>query len=512
MAAIAFTCLVGLSPRTHARLPSSSLRMVALAEPAAGAKPRSRGASQRERVSTTSLPLRINGAWYDLSSYADEHPGGRWLLEYARGRDVTALFHAIHMKNSKLATAALSRLPRLESESLPQPSRPCPFPSEQASEGTLQGPYVLAGLDGKPVPEAPPLPPIESELRRDLAEMLRREFPTPASSKASAAHWARTIAALVGTVACWAGWVQGSALACLLLPFVHWVLIAHTVHEATHGNLHTDPRINFWAQFTSHPICFNVFVWIPQHLLSHHQYTNDYEHDVDCHHFAPALISDAMPRMASAESSFNEGWTFVWKGFLTTLGTSILQPLRTLREKPTPNYDVNVTPVPAAVSKRTLWLSVLPSLLVLLYPLLVWLPQAPLLGLWLLVWPWVGMSLIFTTMTQVSHVQQSCQPTQAQSGCWTARQIHASLDYSLGAATPMPEQQLVTALAAGLNAQSLHHAMPTLSCAHFPRMYAEYRQICERHGVTIRHSENVGTAVREMLEYVFENNRPVGGA
>ena len=105
-------------------------------------------------------------------------------------------------------------------------------------------------------------------------------------------------------------------------PNPNQVLIAHTVHEATHGNLSTDPRVNYWLQFTyatrahastprhagrprgrlallltrlriyiciymsicllalgrSHPICFNVFVWIPQHLLSHHQYTNDYRH------------------------------------------------------------------------------------------------------------------------------------------------------------------------------------------------------------------------------------------
>jgi len=479
-------------------------------------------ASAADRVTTaadcvaaaTELPLRIDGEWYDVSGWADGHPGGRWLLEYARGRDVTALFHAIHMKNSNKVSAALQRLPQLDAGSLRQPSKPVPFPTQQVEEGALQGPYVLAGLDGKPAPETPPLPPIDSPLRRELAAMLRREFPTPASSKASPAHWARTLVALAGTLGCWAGWAHGSGLACLLLPFVHWVLIAHTVHEATHGNLHTDPRVNFWAQFTSHPICFNVFVWIPQHLLSHHQYTNDYEHDVDCHHFAPAMLSDVQPRMASPESSFNQGWTFVWKGCLTTLGTSILQPLRTLREKPTPNYDVNVTPVPAAVSKSTLWLSVLPSLVVLLYPLLVWVPQAPLLGLWLLVWPWVGMSLIFTTMTQVSHVQQACQPSQQLSPCWTSRQIHASLDYSLGVRrdgtqTPKAEQQLVTALAAGLNAQSLHHAMPSLSCAHFPRVYAEYAAICERHGVKIRHSDHVGTAVASMLGYVFENNKPL---
>ena len=67
---------------------------------------------------------------------------------------------------------------------------------------------------------------------------------------------------------------------------------------------------------------------------------------------------------------------------------------------------------------------------------------------------------------------------------------------------------VVTALAAGLNAQSLHHAMPSVGCAHFPEMYAEYEAICERHGVQIRQSENAATATREMLEYIFENNDP----
>ena len=78
-----------------------------------------------------------------------------------------------------------------------------------------------------------------------------------------------------------------------------------------------------------------------------------------------------------------------------------------------------------------------------------------------------------------------------------------------GTQTPKAEQQLVTALAAGLNAQSLHHAMPSLSCAHFPRVYAEYATICERYGVKIRHSDHVGTAVASMLGYVFENNKPL---
>ena len=101
---------------------------------------------------TTPLPLKIDGAWYDVGGWADEHPGGRWLLEYARGRDVTALFHAVHMKSQQKSELALRKLPRLEASSLPQPGRPCPFPGEQEREQTLQGEYVLAGLYGSAPP------------------------------------------------------------------------------------------------------------------------------------------------------------------------------------------------------------------------------------------------------------------------------------------------------------------------------------------------------------------------
>ena len=75
-----------------------------------------------------------------------------------------------------------------------------------------------------------------------------------------------------------------------MLPLAQWLLAVHTVkHEATYGGaLSLSPSINCWAQFTAHPILFNVYVWIPQHVLSHHQYANDPQHDVDVHHFAAA--------------------------------------------------------------------------------------------------------------------------------------------------------------------------------------------------------------------------------
>ncbi len=59
-----------------------------------------------------------------------------------------------------------------------------------------------------------------------------------------------------------------------------------------------------------------------------------------------------------------------------------------------------------------------------------------------------------------------------------------SLDYSVGS-------PLATPLTAGLNCQGMHHAMPAVSMAHFPAMYAEYEAICHKHGVRPRQSREV---------------------
>lgn len=457
------------------------------------------------------LPLRIDGVWYDCSSWADKHPGGRWFLDYARGRDVTAAYRFTHMLGEQKADAALQKLPKLDEADVPLPSRNGLPPSKLEQERALQGPFVVE-LDAS---QSSPLPPIDTPLRRDLQAMLRRRFPTRQSTKATPAHWARTALFALLTASCWNGWLHFNPLAVLLLPFAQWLLAAHTVHEATHGALSTNPSINYWLQFTSHPILFNVFVWIPQHLLSHHQYSNDAQHDVDVHHFAPARLAADGPayKKPEAGSKFNEGWTFVWKGCLTTLGTCILQPLRTLTEKPTPNFDVNMTPIPAAVSKRTLLLSMLPSFFVLFYPLIALASGAasmvPLPAVILAeIWPWVGMSLIWTLMTQTSHVQAICQHShelaENEPDCWTARQIGAGLDYS-------PGNGLVSWLTAGLNSQGLHHAMPTISMAHHSSMYREYEQICRKHGISPRQMRDLAEATREMLRYIFNLNDPSRG-
>jgi fatty acid desaturase len=125
------------------------------------------------------------------------------------------------------------------------------------------------------------------------------------------------------------------------------------------------------------------------------------------------------------------------------------------------------------------------------------------LALFAALWPFVGASLIWTLMTQTSHVQEACH--QDDKGCWTARQIAHSYDYSVHDAK---ERELVAALTAGLNMQSLHHALPTIAQSRLPGLYEEYAAIAARHGAAPRTSRNIATAGAELLGFVFKTNAP----
>jgi hypothetical protein len=252
------------------------------------------------------------------------------------------------------------------------------------------------------------------------------------------------------------------------------------------------------------------------------QYTNDHDLDVDLHLFAPVRIAAAAPAPAADAPPFlgtRGAAQFALKGALSTLGTALLQPTRALVELRTPNFGENITPVPTPdVSRAQLAASMLPAALSLLWPLAaVSLGRvgAP-VGALQVVWPWVCASAIWTVMTQVSHIQAECQPDEpavpsaarladGTAACWWARQAETSLDYSVGS-------PFWTALSAGLNSQSLHHALPMICSCHFPRIYPRYAALCAKHGVRLRTTPNLATAVRGLGAFVRRmNDDPAAG-
>ena len=496
---------------------------------------------------TLPIHLKIDGKWYDVSDWADKHPGGRYVLEWADGYDVTGAFKTIHLFGTQKAEAILGKMPEANLESRSEPAVVLPpivsVPGHGAPTGMdtfmnvgeacvrLASPPATDAATRRSLPVAPAqglawqLPqPVESTaacapavsavgtvgdslLKRDLEKMLRRRFKSPEDYKATPEHWARIGGALALWAVCLGGWVQGHTGEALLLPFAQWLLFSPTVHEASHSTLSTSPIVNKAMAFCGLPFIYNPYIWWTQHILSHHQYTNDDKLDVDLHHLRPARLH---PGCAVDESA--SGFNFIFKGYFSTLGMSALWSLRNLQNKSTGRWYKNlITPKPSSVPTAEFALSLAPVAFCLTWPPMLVLAHLltggevgvnALHGFMLWLYPWATTGAIWTVMTQVSHVQESCQrPPTGESDDYFRWQIESALDYSVGSS-------LVPKLTATLNLQSMHHVMPSVCGCHFAGMYDEYAAICAKHGVRLNTAKDLSAAWRGCIERVFQLSSP----
>ena len=376
------------------------------------------------------IHIKVSGKWVDVTSWADKHPGGRYVLEWADGYDVTNAFHTIHLFSSAKASDLLARLPEADLTTRETPEAVWP-PIErvpmQEQQPTTMDSFMAAGeravqLVSPPASELPASVPVEpasglawqqhdgamatvgeSPLKQDLEAMLKRRFASAAEYKATPEHWARIAGALMLWAGCMAGWAAGSLPATLLLPFAQWLLFSPTVHESSHSTLSTTPWVNKAMAFCGLPFIYNPYIWCaavcpacspacslltsrstarrappqprrsaratalprpslqrttpparpriaivgsrwPQHILSHHQYTNDDALDVDLHHLRPARLHQG----CEVDDDYS-GANFIFKGYFSTMGMSILWPVRVLQRKTTGQWYGNlVTPKPGA--------------------------------------------------------------------------------------------------------------------------------------------------------------------
>ena len=143
--------------------------------------------------------------------------------------------------------------------------------------------------------------------------------------------------------------------------------------------------------------------------------------------------------MRIAAVSGASGYHFLFKGFFTTAGMSVLWPLRDLFSRsvrpvglqtipsglafsyyplmpvllcrPTARFYSLITPMPACVPRAALLASFAPAALVNIWP---WALVAHgdvnvVYGAFLWLFPWLGCGAIWTVMTQVSHAQADAQ-------------------------------------------------------------------------------------------------------
>jgi len=78
------------------------IRTLDMSDAAAAALSRTQG--------QTTLRLKIDGEWYDLTQWQHTHPGGAQILKHLHGEDATDAFHSLHSQEAK---ERLKKLPKV---------------------------------------------------------------------------------------------------------------------------------------------------------------------------------------------------------------------------------------------------------------------------------------------------------------------------------------------------------------------------------------------------------------
>jgi len=253
------------------------------------------GEGYRKGGEDTAVPShlwRISGADYDLSSFVGRHPGGPIAIGLGQGEDCTNLFRTYHPTDTRARAVLLKyrvkKEEKKEERKEEEKDRTTPLGGAGDDEGV---PYGDVGIP-------------DSEFHEDLINMVRTHFKGrgPAAHKASTAHnmVVGAIAALY--LALFVGWLYGSWLALPFLGVFAWLVGVNTSHDASHFAYSKNWLLNHMLVFTSMPFLYNPYTWYHQHVVVHHNHTNEAEEDCDLRHFHPFCLHPEIEHRGGLEN------------------------------------------------------------------------------------------------------------------------------------------------------------------------------------------------------------------
>lgn len=406
----------------------------------------------------------LYGQKLDLERFLKFHPGGDIALLLGADKDCTLLFEQYHIRNDYHI-------------------------------GKLQ---AFVDLQGNPPDSNPLAIPEPDPFQRDLLAAVRKM----GKYNTSPAMIVAVILFGLGTGAAWWGWMNGSWLALLVLPFIKWLFVVNTFHDASHFAFSRVPLINEIVSLTPSPLYFNTAYWYLQHDVSHHTQTNTPDHDIDLYHGSPWVRfhwSDRWQTIHSFQVGIIAMMNFLW----STIAESMLYPVLLLcgGEMQTKFLGSN-----GLFLKRMRLGMILQLGLCAAYLIYPWFAFG--IG-WkaavFVFYPYFVASMIFMTITQISHIQSTTQGVDTlnvnKPGRWMRQMVETSLDYS-------QDSVVWTFLTGALNMQSLHHCLPVLSSSRYRAFYPEFRAICRQHGVQIRETDGIWSAIKSYWNYIHQLSQP----
>jgi fatty acid desaturase len=402
----------------------------------------------------------LYGQTLNLERFLRLHPGGDVALLLGADRDCTRLFEQYHIRG-------------------------------EGHKGKLQ---AFVDLQTSTPRQTPINFPDEDPFQRDvLAEVNKLD-----GTKTTWSMLGLIILFGMGTGWAWWGWINGNWLACLVLPFIKWLFIVNSFHDAAHFAFSSSPLVNELVAHSPSPLYLNTAYWYLQHNCSHHTNTNQVGHDIDLYHGFPWVRFHWAERWTPVHR-FQVGTVFLMNFLWATFAETIIYPTMMILRVGPPRHFLGSYGRLLQRMRFGLCAQLGLCFGYLVYPWLAfgvgWKAAT------FVFYPYFMASMIFMTITQISHIQAVTQPGDGDKGSWMRQMVESSLDYNQGSA-------FWSVVTGGLNMQSLHHCLPVLSSSRYRAFYPRFREICLRHGLIIREVPSFWDAVRNYWSYVKQLSWP----
>ncbi|KAG2496097.1 hypothetical protein HYH03_005700 [Edaphochlamys debaryana] len=408
---------------------------------------------------------------YDLTPYLDRHPGGRWLLNLAIGRDATALFESYHLR-PEVAAGMLKRLP------------------------------VLEGFPVDAVPRSPR--PNDSELYNAIRERVKKEVFKGTEIKGahrSGSEWAALCvlgyAALAYGLYAFdtnplTGFLYGLSCAWIGLTIQHC---------GNHGAMSTNPIINNLLGLTDDLSGGSSLMWRYHHQVSHHIHCNDDALDEDVFSAFPLLrFDDRLPR--AWYHQFQHIYMWVMFPFLQLLfQVGDWTSLQTNRTAGSSLYGASDFERKTVVYGKLIHYGLMYGV-----PLMLHGPAAMLSGALASVFT---QGVVLSTTFAVSHNVAEAKPLDAGptrdnldvpavERDWGVQQVQTSANWG---------GVIGCFFTGGLNLQIEHHLFPAISFMHYPAIARIVEDECNKRGIVYAKYETLPEIVNRFIRYMAEVGR-----
>jgi fatty acid desaturase len=411
----------------------------------------------------------ISGQAYDFSKF--NHPGGVWAKNLGKGRECLSLINAYHLN----------------------------MPDEKI--------FAKYKVDGEQAREL--FPPVRkfsykqdgffNTVKREAAQYFKEK------NMSHKAPWFNFAMFFINIFMMVAGMYAMVNYESYIGALVHGVFRAILVVQATHGASHFAfshwPAINRWAYRTGTVLIglWSPAVWDVQHVVSHHNFTNEWAFDSD----------SAFPLKSIFENQ-RRFWfhkyqhIYMWVVYAFTIPLVMLNSIRDTITKKQVLYKLRFH------NKNDEMEAYICQVLSIVYVLLPFLLMPFWSALPVALVSNITSSLFFSLQFVVNHEVDSIVHTNIDDKYDADGKIDWGIYQCTQSLTFAPHSPLATFLAGGLNNQIEHHLFPGVHFSHYPSLVPIIKRVAKKFDVEYNYRDTLVEAVQahyELLKNPPKSNR-----